>query len=269
MKEVFERMLEIIKNCNIPLAILTIIAFGLAFFYAMTVLSKNNARWLNLVFVFYIVITGCIFMSVDTTPSESLMYFFVPLIFIVIVFVMFATDIKRDIWALGAKKVGKGEHSLRASSSSKNSNKNIDEMVKAIQNMSKNNVGAIIILANNNVPVSVQNSGVVVNSDITSALIESIFFPKTPLHDGAMIVNGGRIQSAGCFLPLSQNVNLAKDLGTRHRAGIGITEAVDVISIIVSEESGIISIAQRGQNEEIRRLGSFKTNFKRVLLARF
>ena len=73
------------------------------------------------------------------------------------------------------------------------------------------------------------------------------FFPKTPLHDGAMIIKGSKILSAGCFLPLSQEVNLPKDLGTRHRAGIGITEAIDVTAIIVSEETGVISIANGGK----------------------
>ena len=86
-----------------------------------------------------------------------------------------------------------------------------------------------------------------VDSDISSALIESIFFPKTPLHDGAMIINGTKILASGCFLPLSQETNIPKELGTRHRAGIGITETINVTALIVSEETGIISIAQSGK----------------------
>lgn len=114
--------------------------------------------------------------------------------------------------------------------------------------MSKNNVGAIIILSNGNIPKQIKDSGVTVDSDISSELIESIFFPKTPLHDGAMIIEGSKIVAAGCFLPLSQNMDsLPKDLGTRHRAGIGITENIDVISLIVSEETGIISVASAGK----------------------
>ena len=114
--------------------------------------------------------------------------------------------------------------------------------------MSKNDVGAIIVLTSGNVPSQIIDSGVKIDSDISSELIESIFFPKTPLHDGALIVNGTRIVAAGCFLPLSQNVdNIPKDLGTRHRAGLGVTETLDVVSLIVSEETGIISIASGGQ----------------------
>jgi diadenylate cyclase len=113
--------------------------------------------------------------------------------------------------------------------------------------MSKNDVGAIIVLSTGNVPSQIIDSGIRLESDISSELIESVFFPKTPLHDGAMIVSGTKIVAAGCFLPLSQNEGIPKDLGTRHRAGIGVTETIDVMSLIVSEETGIISIAKAGK----------------------
>ena len=124
----------------------------------------------------------------------------------------------------------------------------ISEIIKALQNMSKNDVGAIIVLSTGNVPNQILDSGVRLDSDISSELIESVFFPNTPLHDGAMIINGTKIVATGCFLPLSQNIDkIPKDLGTRHRAGIGVTETLDVMSFIVSEETGIISVARAGQ----------------------
>ena len=114
--------------------------------------------------------------------------------------------------------------------------------------MSKNDTGAIIVLATDNVPSQIIDSGVKLDADISSELIESVFFPKTPLHDGAMIISDTKIIAAGCFLPLSQNMTkIPKDLGTRHRAGIGVTETIDVVSLIVSEETGIISIARAGR----------------------
>jgi diadenylate cyclase len=113
--------------------------------------------------------------------------------------------------------------------------------------MSKNDVGAIIVLSTGNVPSQIIDSGIRLESDISSELIESVFFPKSPLHDGAMVINGTKVQAAGCFLPLSQEINLPKDLGTRHRAGIGITETINVTAIIVSEETGVISLAQNGE----------------------
>ena len=126
--------------------------------------------------------------------------------------------------------------------------------------MSKQDVGALIILASAPMPNSILESGTYINGDITSQLIESIFFPKTPLHDGAMIISGVNVLSAGCFLPLSQEINLPQELGTRHRAGIGITETIEVTAIIVSEETGIISVAQKGKlkryldNETLKRI---------------
>ena len=140
------------------------------------------------------------------------------------------------------------KHNERVSYDNEKVENCISEIIKALQNMSKNDVGAIIILSNGNVPSQILDSGVRLESDISSELIESVFFPKTPLHDGAMIINDTKIEAAGCFLPLSQNLdNIPKGLGTRHRAGIGVTETIDVVSLIVSEETGIISIARGGK----------------------
>ncbi len=94
-------------------------------------------------------------------------------------------------------------------------------------------------------PKEIIESGVQLNSNISSQLIEGIFIPKAPLHDGAMIVFGDKIQAAGCFLPLTQK-DYPKDFGTRHRAGIGVTEVADVMTVIVSEETGIVSVVKRG-----------------------
>ena len=121
-----------------------------------------------------------------------------------------------------------------------------EEMVRACQNMAKNDVGALIIIAPTEIPDHILDTGTGLDATISSGLLESIFSTKGPLHDGAVVVRGNRIISAGCFLPLSQEVTLAKELGTRHRAAIGITEESDVFAIVVSEESGIISIVQGG-----------------------
>lgn len=122
----------------------------------------------------------------------------------------------------------------------------IGDIIKALQNMSKDNVGALIVLSKGNLPKQVLQSGVRIDADITTQLIESVFFPKAPLHDGAMVIHGHKIQAAGCFLPLTQKTTYPKEFGTRHRAGIGITEVANVMSIVVSEETGIISIIKQG-----------------------
>ncbi len=241
---VFDKIWQIFQS-SVVTNVLTIILLFFIFYYTISVMTKNNAKWLVLLLIFYVLITGIVFMSLDLTESQKALYFIVPAIFVLWNTVLFATEIKRDIWDLGIKKTS--EPKLDRNVADPNATKCIDEIVKALQNMSKNDVGALIILANGNMPKAVLDSGVGVNSDISSALIESIFFPKTPLHDGAMVINGTKIESAGCFLPLAQEVNLPKELGSRHRAGIGITETISVTAIIVSEETGIISIAQSGK----------------------
>ncbi len=121
------------------------------------------------------------------------------------------------------------------------------QIVKACQNMAKNDVGALIIIVRTEVPSHILDTGTRLEAVVTSGLLESIFSTKGPLHDGAVVIKGERVLSAGCFLPLSQEVDIAKELGTRHRAAIGITEESDVLAIVVSEETGIISTVDHGK----------------------
>lgn len=121
------------------------------------------------------------------------------------------------------------------------------EMLDATQNMAKQNVGAIILIASKNFPQNILETGTVLNANLSAQLLESIFNTKSPLHDGAVVVTGNKIVSAGCYLPLTQNVNVGKEFGTRHRAAIGISEESDVVAIVVSEETGIISVAKNGE----------------------
>lgn len=121
------------------------------------------------------------------------------------------------------------------------------EMLDAAQNMAKQNVGAIILIASRNFPTNILETGTPLNANLSAGLLESIFNTKSPLHDGAVVVTGNKILAAGCYLPLTQNVNVSKEFGTRHRAAIGITEESDVLAIVVSEETGIISVARNGE----------------------
>lgn len=122
----------------------------------------------------------------------------------------------------------------------------IEETVKACGAMAKERVGALIVFERENSLEQISNTGTKVDAAVSQELIRNIFFPKAALHDGAMIINAGRIESAGCVLPLSENRNLSTDLGTRHRAGVGMSESNDSLVIIVSEETGTISVAVEG-----------------------
>ena len=173
------------------------------------------------------------------------LFLLLPLTLVLFAATVYSVEFKSAIWRRSNLKMSGSKYAVKNYSEVEVGNC-IDEIIRALQNMSKNDIGAIIVLSSNNVPERILESGVEINSDITSQLIESIFFPKTPLHDGAMIINGTKITAAGCFLPLSQKENLPKELGTRHRAAIGITETIDVTTLIVSEETGIISVAKGG-----------------------
>ena len=124
--------------------------------------------------------------------------------------------------------------------------KNIDEIVRAVDNLAKNKVGALICMERITRLGDVTKTGTIINSAISAELLVNIFVPNTPLHDGAVIVGSNKILAAGCFLPLTHNNDLSKELGTRHRAAIGISENSDAVAIVVSEETGKISLALNG-----------------------
>ncbi len=122
----------------------------------------------------------------------------------------------------------------------------IDQTVLACTDLSHTKTGAIIVFERNVNLDDVVKTGTVVDSVVQSELLKNIFYPKAPLHDGAVVIRNGRIMAAGCMLPLSQNPNLSRDLGMRHRAGIGMSEASDAVVLVVSEETGGLSVAVDG-----------------------
>ena len=123
----------------------------------------------------------------------------------------------------------------------------VAEIVRAMSNMSRKKIGALIVVERHTGLGDVIVSGTRVDAEISAPLIENIFEPNTPLHDGAMVIRNRRIEAAACILPLSEDPTISRDLGTRHRAAIGITETTDAVSLIVSEETGIISMAREGR----------------------
>lgn len=122
----------------------------------------------------------------------------------------------------------------------------VTEMVNAVETMSASRTGALMVIEKEITLNDIVETGTVIDARISAEMIGNVFYEGAPLHDGAMIIRGSRLYAAGCVLPLTQNKELSKELGTRHRAGIGITENSDALVIIVSEETGVISIAQNG-----------------------
>ncbi|MBO5928008.1 MAG: DNA integrity scanning protein DisA nucleotide-binding domain protein [Clostridia bacterium] len=225
---------------------ISVLAFIILYFCVMRFLCNNNSGKVIPVIILAMIIFGGVVLFNE--QINNFLFLIVPAIIVLLLVSLYSTELKRAIWSLNNNKLTDSVRSESATDTESFISDCVDEIIKALLDMSKTDTGAIIVLANDNISSQILQSGVKINGDISSELIKSIFFHKTPLHDGAMIINGTKVLAAGCFLPLSQqNDNLPKDLGTRHRAGIGITETIDVISIIVSEESGIISVAKGGK----------------------
>ena len=168
---------------------------------------------------------------------------------VIAVIVVLQPELRKALETLGKKnffkaflptELSRGEEGLF-------SDRTAEEIAKACVEMSKVKTGALIVIAHNDVLTEYENTGIEVDAVVSSQLLINIFEHNTPLHDGAVIVRGNRIGWATCYLPLSDNMQLSKALGTRHRAGVGMSEATDAMTLMVSEETGKISVAYKGE----------------------
>lgn len=171
---------------------------------------------------------------------------------VIALIVLFQEDIRRFLYNLGAHQRFRRLADLFSSKKDKDKKyqaqkQRIIPIVMACLSMSKGKVGALIVLDRISPLDDVVRTGEVINADINQRLIENIFFKNSPLHDGAMIISRGRILAAGCILPVSHNLDIPKELGLRHRSALGISQESDAIAVVVSEETGAISVAMRGQ----------------------
>jgi len=158
---------------------------------------------------------------------------------ILVIVVIFQNDIRRALMHVGRNPFLGGMSSDEESVA-------IDELVKACVALGSRKIGALIAIERENGTKDILESGTAIDARVSCELIRSIFMPSSPLHDGALVVQQGRLSLAGCFLPLSRGLDMTKDLGTRHRAAVGLTELTDAVVIVVSEETGNISVAVNG-----------------------
>lgn len=161
--------------------------------------------------------------------------------------IVFQPELRRALEQLGQKNIVTSLFNFDGSGEEKDSfdERTADAIVKACTEMSKAKTGALIVIEHS-VPLGeYERTGITIDAVVTSQLLLNIFEHNTPLHDGAVIVRGSRIVSATCYLPLSDNMELSKELGTRHRAAVGISEVTDALTVVVSEETGAISVTQQ------------------------
>lgn len=157
--------------------------------------------------------------------------------------VIFQPELRRALEELGRRNFVISLFSFSNTETERFSDKTIAELVKASYEMGKVKTGALIVVENEVALTEYERTGISVDGVVTSQLLLNIFEKNTPLHDGAVIVRGDRVLSATCYLPLSDNMELSKELGTRHRAAVGISEVSDSLTIVVSEETGKVSLA--------------------------
>ncbi|MBE7062194.1 MAG: diadenylate cyclase CdaA [Clostridia bacterium] len=155
--------------------------------------------------------------------------------------IIFQPELRRMLEKVGRSKIGN-----IFTSAPENIDRMVDELADAATYLSAHKIGALVVLERGTKIGEIVTTGTALSADLTSALLINIFIPNTPLHDGAVVIQEGRISAAGCLLPLTQNDSLSRELGTRHRAALGMTEISDAVVLVVSEETGKISIARDG-----------------------
>ena len=191
------------------------------------------------------------YFIIITLDMQASTYLFEMLMssFILVLVILFAPELRHAL-----ESVGRSRFSVlrmlgfnnRNTASQNRQRKAVLEICKACNEMSEKKIGALIVIEREIALNEVISTGVKIDADVSKELIGSIFFPNSPLHDGAVIIRDGRVCAAGCILPLTQNTNISSDLGTRHRASIGVSEQSDAVVVVVSEETGQISVVNKG-----------------------
>jgi diadenylate cyclase len=217
--------------------------------YHILVWARNTRLWslLKGVIVILVFILVCALFNMSTILWIVERVFGIAIIGIVVIL---QPELRKALEELGRKNFFSNFLALGDSKAEgRFSDKTLNEIVRACVEMSKVRTGALIVIEQNHPLTEYERTGIDVDAIVTSQLLINIFEHNTPLHDGAVIVRGDRVTSATCYLPLSDNMGIGKELGTRHRAGIGASEATDAFVIIVSEETGKISVAYEGELE--------------------
>ena len=186
--------------------------------------------------------------------------------FLVAVIVIFQPELRRALEQLGKRNILSGLIPFDDSKDKNErfSNETVDAIIRATFELGRAKTGALIVIEQNILLEEYINTGIILDAEVSAPLLVQIFEHNTPLHDGAVVIRGDKIVAATCYLPLSNNMNISKELGTRHRAGLGISEVTDSVTIIASEETGAVSLAVGG--ELFRNIDSDKLRAKLLFM---
>ncbi|MBQ6772413.1 MAG: diadenylate cyclase CdaA [Bacteroidales bacterium] len=245
-------MLELFIQVRI-FDIIDIFLVALLFYWFYRILKGTSAIsiFIGIVAIFLI---WQVVKALQMELLTSILGAFVSVGFIALI-IIFQPEIRRFLFTIGAQaREGKLTQRFKFLRMSNNVNLDVEAVSQACLNMSEIKQGALILLTRNNNLDDIVSTGVIVNADITNPLIENIFFKNSPLHDGAMVIRNNRITAARCILPVTQKTNIPGHYGLRHRAAIGVTEVNDCIALVVSEETGNISMVLDGNIRTIKPL---------------
>ncbi|MFD1864301.1 diadenylate cyclase CdaA [Planococcus chinensis] len=227
--------------------------------YKLITIIKGTKAVQLLKGIFFIVIAYLITQALNLETLGWIMQQVLNWGFLAII-IIFQPEMRRALEQLGRGKL------FASSTLNEESERNrlIEAMTKSVSYMAKRRIGALISIERETGLSEYIETGIPMNSDITSELLINLFIPNTPLHDGAVIVQRNRIAAAACYLPLSESPFISKELGTRHRAALGISEVTDAITIIVSEETGAISLTANGDLHRNLSLEDFELKLRRI-----
>ena len=244
-----KQFLDNIKNelTNHPVqSVIDVVLFAFLIYALFVFLKKNDSVRLFKYVVAFLAVSVILTSRLLDFKLLSHVFEYAFLVVIVGVAALFPQETRRGLWKISSPRDMQQAFNTQYDCSDEELKAGIDDIVRASLNMAKKDVGALIVITPDYIPVHIKESGTKLDAVVSCGLLESIFNTKAPLHDGAVLVRGNRILAAGCFLPLTQSLEVDKVLGTRHRAAIGVTETNNVLTIIVSEETGVISVAHRG-----------------------
>lgn len=246
--ELFEQVKRALLSFNGISDLLDVLLVAFVIYSAIKLIRETRAfqlaKGVLLLAVIYLIVT-----LFEMQASEFILSFIFGNLLMILV-VIFAPELRHALESMGRSSVSifnilnfknKDETELQ-----ENIKSSINSVCRACTDMSDKQIGALIVFEKETLLGEISKTGTQLDAKVTTELMGNIFFPKAPMHDGAAIIKDGRVISAGCILPLTSNTQLSSELGTRHRAAIGMSESSDAIVVVVSEETGAISVAEKG-----------------------
>ena len=245
----WDRLIALFSSYNLITDTLDIALVALLIFSAIKMLKETR----GIQIVKGLLIVGVVYFVINLLEMQASTYLFKTLLgdFIIVLIILFTPEIRHALETMGRRNFAFFNFfgAQQGDAMYERQKKSVLEICKACNDMSDKKVGALIVFERNTMLGDVVKTGTLVEAKVTRELIGSLFFPNSPLHDGGVVIRDGRVCAAGCILPLTENDMLSSQLGTRHRAALGITEKSDAVVVVVSEETGMISVACEGNLE--------------------